>query len=96
MRSGRIVTRKIFVVFALVQVRGLNILKSVFVMRFCFGESVIFVQLIVGLAYVFSFYKAELLKRKVLSFVRIKYGEKNVEEYAYRFSPLRGSQGCSC
>ena len=91
MRSGRIVTRKIFVVFALVQVRGLNILKSVFVMRFCFGESVVLVQSIVGLACLFSFYEAEKLKRKLLSFVRIKYGEKNVEEYADRFSPRRGS-----
>ncbi|MCR5225232.1 MAG: hypothetical protein K6C34_04060 [Alphaproteobacteria bacterium] len=60
-------------------------------MRFCFGESVIFMQLIVGLACVFSVYKAERLKRKVLSSVRIKYGEKNVEEYADRFSPRRGS-----
>ncbi len=73
------------------QVRSLNILKSVFVMRFCCCESVVFIQLILGLTFVFSFYETEILKRKVLSFVRIKYGEKNVEEYADRFSPCRGS-----
>ena len=91
MGSGRCAALKILWYLQKANTLFENILKSVLVMRFCFGESVILMQSIVGLACVFSVYKAEILKRKILSFVRIKYGEKNVEEYADRFSPLRGS-----
>ena len=61
-------------------------------MLFCLCEFAVMPFLVVffALAFFSYFYKTRVMKHEVLLFVRSKYGEKNVEKYAYRFRSYRG------
>lgn len=61
-------------------------------MLFCCSEFAVmpFFLVLCTLASFNYFYNAHIMKYKVLLFVRSKYGEKNVEKYAYRLRSYRG------
>lgn len=61
-------------------------------MLFCCSEFAVMLSFLVlfALAFFDYFYNTHIINYKVLSFVRSKYGEKNVEKYAYRLRSYRG------